>query len=177
MNKEPEFERILIKLSGEALMGNQGFGITPEMISAETFTSLPPKRPLGSRERGKTVTNVVEITIHSEKQFLGIIRVVDELEPVQLLGRDIEHSARSDVESEASMRALRAANAKASRYASAIDAELRLLSLREISVQPANQQTAKSSEELLKFGKLEYEVTLEARYKIIHEAPKKLAAP
>ena len=33
MDKEPEFQRILIKLSGEALMGNQGFGITPEMIS------------------------------------------------------------------------------------------------------------------------------------------------
>ncbi|OGR22950.1 MAG: UMP kinase [Desulfobacterales bacterium RIFOXYA12_FULL_46_15] len=32
MNKEPEFKRILIKLSGEALMGNQGFGISPEMI-------------------------------------------------------------------------------------------------------------------------------------------------
>jgi len=32
LNKEPEFERVLIKLSGEALMGNQGFGITPEMI-------------------------------------------------------------------------------------------------------------------------------------------------
>lgn len=32
MNKEPEFKRVLIKLSGEALMGNQGFGITPEMI-------------------------------------------------------------------------------------------------------------------------------------------------
>ncbi len=33
MSKEPEFERVLIKLSGEALMGNQGFGITPEMIN------------------------------------------------------------------------------------------------------------------------------------------------
>ena len=32
MDKKPEFERVLIKLSGEALMGNQGFGITPEMI-------------------------------------------------------------------------------------------------------------------------------------------------
>ncbi|MBC8438835.1 MAG: UMP kinase [Deltaproteobacteria bacterium] len=32
MSKKPEFERILIKLSGEALMGNQGFGIEPEMI-------------------------------------------------------------------------------------------------------------------------------------------------
>lgn len=32
MNKEPVFKRILIKLSGEALMGNQGFGISPEMI-------------------------------------------------------------------------------------------------------------------------------------------------
>lgn len=32
MNREPEFKRVLIKLSGEALMGNQGFGITPEMI-------------------------------------------------------------------------------------------------------------------------------------------------
>ncbi len=32
MEKKPKFERILIKLSGEALMGNQGFGITPEMI-------------------------------------------------------------------------------------------------------------------------------------------------
>ncbi|MBT6341444.1 MAG: UMP kinase, partial [Desulfobacula sp.] len=32
MSKAPEFERVLIKLSGEALMGNQGFGITPEMI-------------------------------------------------------------------------------------------------------------------------------------------------
>jgi len=33
LSKEPEFERVLIKLSGEALMGNQGFGITPEMIN------------------------------------------------------------------------------------------------------------------------------------------------
>ncbi len=32
MDKKPEFKRVLIKLSGEALMGNQGFGITPEMI-------------------------------------------------------------------------------------------------------------------------------------------------
>lgn len=32
MNKELEIKRVLIKLSGEALMGNQGFGITPEMI-------------------------------------------------------------------------------------------------------------------------------------------------
>ncbi len=28
----PEFKRIMIKLSGEALMGDQGFGIEPEMI-------------------------------------------------------------------------------------------------------------------------------------------------
>jgi uridylate kinase len=33
LSNEPEFERVLIKLSGEALMGNQGFGITPEMIN------------------------------------------------------------------------------------------------------------------------------------------------
>ena len=32
MDKTPEFQRVLVKLSGEALMGNQGFGITPEMI-------------------------------------------------------------------------------------------------------------------------------------------------
>ena len=32
MNSEAKFSRVLIKLSGEALMGNQGFGITPEMI-------------------------------------------------------------------------------------------------------------------------------------------------
>jgi uridylate kinase len=32
LSREAEFKRILIKLSGEALMGNQGFGITPEMI-------------------------------------------------------------------------------------------------------------------------------------------------
>ena len=32
MEEKSEFKRILIKLSGEALMGNQGFGITPEMI-------------------------------------------------------------------------------------------------------------------------------------------------
>jgi len=32
LDKPSEFKRILIKLSGEALMGNQGFGITPEMI-------------------------------------------------------------------------------------------------------------------------------------------------
>jgi len=32
LSKEPLFKRILIKLSGEALMGNQGFGISPEMI-------------------------------------------------------------------------------------------------------------------------------------------------
>ena len=33
MSQTPEFDRVLIKLSGEALMGNQGFGITPEMIN------------------------------------------------------------------------------------------------------------------------------------------------
>jgi uridylate kinase len=33
LDKQPEFKRVLIKLSGEALMGNQGFGITPEMIN------------------------------------------------------------------------------------------------------------------------------------------------
>ncbi|WP_321495930.1 UMP kinase [uncultured Desulfobacter sp.] len=33
MDAKPEFQRVLIKLSGEALMGNQGFGITPEMIN------------------------------------------------------------------------------------------------------------------------------------------------
>lgn len=33
MERKPEFDRILIKLSGEALMGDQGFGIKPEMIS------------------------------------------------------------------------------------------------------------------------------------------------
>ncbi|ACN14818.1 PyrH [Desulforapulum autotrophicum HRM2] len=32
MDGTPEFDRILIKLSGEALMGDQGFGIKPEMI-------------------------------------------------------------------------------------------------------------------------------------------------
>lgn len=32
MDRRPEFKRILIKLSGEALMGDQGFGIKPEMI-------------------------------------------------------------------------------------------------------------------------------------------------
>ena len=33
MERRPEFQRILIKLSGEALMGDQGFGIKPEMIN------------------------------------------------------------------------------------------------------------------------------------------------
>lgn len=33
MDRTPEFHRILIKLSGEALMGDQGFGIKPEMIN------------------------------------------------------------------------------------------------------------------------------------------------
>ena len=33
MNRRPEFQRVLIKLSGEALMGDQGFGIQPEMIN------------------------------------------------------------------------------------------------------------------------------------------------
>jgi uridylate kinase len=33
MDRRPEFQRILIKLSGEALMGDQGFGIKPEMIN------------------------------------------------------------------------------------------------------------------------------------------------
>lgn len=31
-NRRPEFKRIMIKLSGEALMGDQGFGIEPDMI-------------------------------------------------------------------------------------------------------------------------------------------------
>lgn len=30
--KQPNYKRILLKLSGEALMGNQGFGIDPDMI-------------------------------------------------------------------------------------------------------------------------------------------------
>jgi uridylate kinase len=30
--KQPRFERILLKLSGEALMGDQSFGISPDMI-------------------------------------------------------------------------------------------------------------------------------------------------
>lgn len=29
---EPKFKRVLLKLSGEALMGNQGFGISPETL-------------------------------------------------------------------------------------------------------------------------------------------------
>jgi uridylate kinase len=29
---QPQFKRVLVKLSGEALMGDQGFGISPEMI-------------------------------------------------------------------------------------------------------------------------------------------------
>ncbi|MFH1153421.1 MAG: UMP kinase [Pseudomonadota bacterium] len=33
MTRRPVFDRILIKLSGEALMGGQGYGIEPEMIS------------------------------------------------------------------------------------------------------------------------------------------------
>jgi uridylate kinase len=33
LDRTPEFDRILIKLSGEALMGDQGFGIKPEMIN------------------------------------------------------------------------------------------------------------------------------------------------
>jgi len=33
LSRNQEFKRVLIKLSGEALMGNQGFGITPEMIN------------------------------------------------------------------------------------------------------------------------------------------------
>lgn len=33
VNSKPEFERVLIKLSGEALMGEQKFGIEPEMIN------------------------------------------------------------------------------------------------------------------------------------------------
>ncbi|RPJ83009.1 MAG: UMP kinase, partial [Deltaproteobacteria bacterium] len=28
----PNYKRILLKLSGEALMGDQGFGISPDMI-------------------------------------------------------------------------------------------------------------------------------------------------
>ena len=28
-----KYKRVLLKLSGEALMGNQGFGIDPEMIN------------------------------------------------------------------------------------------------------------------------------------------------
>lgn len=31
-SKEPVFRRILLKLSGEALMGNQGFGIDPQVV-------------------------------------------------------------------------------------------------------------------------------------------------
>jgi len=39
---EPEFKRILLKLSGEALMGKQGFGVDPEVASriAEEVTEV-----------------------------------------------------------------------------------------------------------------------------------------
>jgi len=39
---EPQFKRILLKISGEALMGDQGFGISPEMIQyvAEEIRSV-----------------------------------------------------------------------------------------------------------------------------------------
>jgi len=33
MGKKPAYKRVLLKLSGEALMGNAGFGIDPEVIS------------------------------------------------------------------------------------------------------------------------------------------------
>ena len=33
MSGKPKYQRILLKLSGEALMGNQGFGIDPEMLT------------------------------------------------------------------------------------------------------------------------------------------------
>jgi uridylate kinase len=40
--KRPEFKRILLKLSGEALMGQQGFGVDPEVVSriAEEVTEI-----------------------------------------------------------------------------------------------------------------------------------------
>ncbi|HEX4894992.1 MAG TPA: UMP kinase [Solimonas sp.] len=34
MSQQPAYKRILLKLSGEALMGDQGFGISPEVMSA-----------------------------------------------------------------------------------------------------------------------------------------------
>lgn len=39
---KPKFKRILLKLSGEALMGDQGFGVSPEMIQyvAEEIQSI-----------------------------------------------------------------------------------------------------------------------------------------
>ena len=39
---QPQFNRVLVKLSGEALMGDQGFGISPEMIRfvAEEIRSI-----------------------------------------------------------------------------------------------------------------------------------------
>ncbi len=33
MSDKPKYKRILLKLSGEALMGDQGFGIAPDMLS------------------------------------------------------------------------------------------------------------------------------------------------
>src|SRR4030095_16177594 len=32
-NQSPEYSRVLLKLSGEALMGTQGFGIDPEIVN------------------------------------------------------------------------------------------------------------------------------------------------
>ena len=39
---QPQFKRVVVKLSGEALMGNQGFGISPDMIRfvAEEIRSI-----------------------------------------------------------------------------------------------------------------------------------------
>ena len=36
MPTEPKYRRVLLKLSGEALMGDQGYGIDPATINANT---------------------------------------------------------------------------------------------------------------------------------------------
>ena len=42
MVSQPQYKRILLKLSGEALMGDQKFGIDPDMLKYVSGEILPP---------------------------------------------------------------------------------------------------------------------------------------
>ena len=54
--KRPAFKRILLKLSGEVLMGSGDFGIDPDWVEAVLFAWLARERLAGRPQDTRSIT-------------------------------------------------------------------------------------------------------------------------